>query len=321
MNDFALVGLFLVGLFLIVRTSGWLVSILTWMARYLKMSEYAVAFILMASATSIPELFVGVNSAAAGIPGLALGNVLGANLLNVTLVIGVVALVRNLTMSDERLTHGVSFIFALTVTPLILLLDGALSRPDGAILIFLFFAYLRYLFVVARIPDSAVNALVPTAAAFREFVKKIFLFVGAVVLLLVASRIVVFAAGVGAERLGIPPFLIGLIVISLGTTLPELAFGLRSAMVGMGSMSLGNAVGSVIFNVLFILGVAALIQPIEIAGNTTAIFLNLLMVTAALLVLHIVLRLFGRIPRGVGILLITDYVVTALSVWQLSFGS
>ena len=211
--------LFIFGIALLVRTSGWLVSLLTWMARYLKMSEYTVAFILMAAATSIPELFVGLNSALTGLPELSFGNILGANLLNVTLVLGIAATLRAITLEDERITHGASFVFTLTFTPLIMLLDGVLSRIDGALLVLIFFAYLRYLFVTSRLSDEDLNTVEPTPATFGEFVKKLFLFMGGVLLLLLASRIVVFAAEAGAARFGIPAFLVGLIGISLGTTL------------------------------------------------------------------------------------------------------
>ncbi len=104
-SNLFLFGVFIIGILLLVRTSGWLVSLLMWMARYLKLSEYSVAFLLMAAATSIPELFVGINAAIQGIPHLALGNVLGANLLNLTLVIGIVALVKDITPDDERVSH------------------------------------------------------------------------------------------------------------------------------------------------------------------------------------------------------------------------
>ncbi len=319
MSNISLFILFVVGIALLVRTSGWLVSLLTWMARYLKMSEYAVAFILMAAATSIPELFVGINSALTGFPTLSFGNVLGANLLNVTIVLGVAALFGAITLEDERITHGASFVFTLTFTPLIMLLDGVLSRIDGALLILIFFAYLRYLFVTSRIPDHAINTVEPTPAAVGEFVKKLFLFMGGVLLLLVASRIAVFAAEVLAVRFGIPAFLVGLIVISLGTTLPELTFGIRSALERKGGMSIGNAIGSVVFNLLFVLGVVAVIQPIHLEGTKTPAFISLLAVTGISLLLYIISRISGRISRLTGIFLILVYIAVALFIFQLSF--
>src|SRR3989344_3336763 len=202
MSNISLFIIFIAGLILLVRASGWLVSLLTWMARYLKMSEYTAAFILMAAATSVPELFVGINSALTGFPELSFGNILGANLLNVTLVLGVAALFRAITLEDERITHGASFVFTLTLTPLIMLFDGVLSRIDGALLVLIFFAYLRYLFVTSRLSDHAINTVEPTPAAFGEFVKKLFLFMGGVLLLLVASSIVVFAAEAAAAGFG-----------------------------------------------------------------------------------------------------------------------
>lgn len=309
---------FLAGIILLVRTSGWLVSLLTWMARYLKLSEYIVAFVLMAGATSIPELFIGINSAISGVPSLSLGNVLGANLLDVTLVIGITALILAIPLDGERIAHEAGFIFTLTIAPLILLLDGTLSRADGAMLIFLFIAYLRYLFVVSRPSHSTINTIEPTLYSFGEFVKKLFLFFVGTALLLVAARVVVFAAEIGTARLGLPTFLVGLIVISLGTTLPELTFGIRLALAGRGGLGFGNAIGSVVFNLLLILGLVALIQPITIGEERTAIFFNLLVVTAVALILHITIRLTDRVPRWMGAFLVALYVAVAIVTFQLS---
>lgn len=318
MNDLLLLSIFIAGILLLVRASGWLVSLLTWMAGFLKVSEYTAAFLLMAAATSIPELFVGITSALSGVPALSLGNVLGANLLNITLVIGIISLIRPLHSGDEKMTHETSFIFTLTLTPSILFLDGMLSRFDGAIMIFLFFAYIRYLFVMSRLRDSALNNIEPTIYNFKMFFKKLLLFLVGVLLLLIAARMIVFSAEAVAANLNIPQFLIGLIVISLGTTLPELTFGVRSALSGRGGMSLGNAIGSVVFNLLFILGLVAMIQPITIGNKGTATFTSLLVVTAVLLLLHSTLRVFGKVPRWAGIILILAYVATTSIAAQLS---
>lgn len=310
---------FLAGFVLLIKASDWLVSSIGLMARYLKISEYAASFLLMASATSIPELFVGMNAALSGIPTLSLGNVLGANLLNVTGVIGVMALLGAVRLQNERVAHEAGFIFILTLTPLIFLFDGVLSRIDGAILILLFFAHLRYLFAASKIKDSSMNSMQPTPAAFNAFVKNLFVLLGGVVVLLAASWIIVFAAESGARVLGVPPFLIGMIVLSLGTTLPELMFGIRSAISKHGGMGLGNAVGSVVFNLLFILGVVALISPISVTGIRQPIFVNLVAVSALILFLHLILRIFGRIPRSIGAVLLFTYIILALFLFGLSF--
>lgn len=318
-HPFILFIVFLVGCVLLVKASGWLVALLGWMARYLKVSEYSAAFLLMAAATSIPELFVGINAAVSGIPELSLGNVLGANLLNVTVVVGAIALFQATMAKGERAAHEAGITFTLALTPVILLVDGALSRADGMALVFLFFAYIRYLFVASRISGSAMNSIEPTPANFGVFIKKLFSFLGGIAILLLASRIVVFAAESGARVFGVPSFLIGFMVLSLGTTLPELTFGIRSAMRGHGSMGVGSAVGSVMFNSLFILGVVAMISPIAIAGIHKHVFVSFFAVIFIILFLHLVFRLFGRIPKSVGAALIFVYALAALYLFRLSF--
>ncbi len=187
------------------------------------------------------------------------------------------------------------------------------------ILVFLFFAYLRYLFAASKISDSTVNALPVTPAAFGEFVKKLFLFLGGIGFLLIASQMVVFAGELGARRFGIPAFFIGLFVISLGTTLPELTFGIRSVSSGHGGMGLGNAIGSVVFNLLFILGGAAIINPITVLPEQASVtFLIFLAATAAALFISVVLKVSGRISRRIGVFLIGAYVVIMSLVFQLS---
>lgn len=318
MNALPTFLLFVAGLTSLILASGWLVTLLTWMARYLKLSEYSVAFLLMAGATSIPELFVGINSALTNTPELSLGNVLGANLLNVTLVIGLIVLILPIPLGSKRIAHEAGFIFALTITPLIFLFDGILSRADGAMLIFIFIAYLYYLFVSSRLPDSAINDVRPTPAAFREFIKKLFLLFLGTAVLLAASRAVVFAGWSLATSFGAPPFLMGLLVISLGTTLPELTFGIRSALRGRSGMGFGSAIGSVVFNLLFILGLVALIQPIAIGGAKSAVFLNLIAVTAIALILYVTLRLTNSVPRWMGGALILAYAAVVMTTLRLS---
>lgn len=137
--------LFFLSLAVLFLAGGIMVRALTWMGRYLKLSEYVFSFILVAFATSLPELFVGINSAMQGVANISLGNLVGANVLNVTLVIGVsILLAKGLTIDRVITKQDIQMIFSMILFPAFLMLDGILSRLDGALLLFLFGGYVIY---------------------------------------------------------------------------------------------------------------------------------------------------------------------------------
>lgn len=257
----------IVSFFVLARASSLVVNTLVNIARYLSISEYTLAFLLMAIATSIPELFIAINSGIAGVGHLSLGNIIGANILNVTLVVGVVAL----------LSKGRSFIIPeaarqdswrawfIALLPVILILDGVLSRIDGGILLVVYVLYGAILFSRKSELVNPLNSFRNHVGSLHSFLKNLALFVIGIILLLAASAFIVYIADKFVRILAIELAFFGILIVSIGTTIPELAFGVRSLFLNHGYLVSGNAIGSVVVNSTLVLGVLALISPISVS--------------------------------------------------------
>ncbi len=253
--------LFLFFCVILVSSGGLLVRSLKKIAGFLHVSEFIVGFILMAFATSLPELFIGISSALNKNSALALGNVIGANILNLTLVMGILILIgRGIKIKNKRTKADALYMVGLAALPLILMLiGGSISRFDGVILIVSFFVYSIILYM-GRGSKSKEFSMIERR---WEPVAYTALFIFGLALMFLSSHFVVKYASLLSIELNFPPIMIGLFLISVGTTLPELTFGVRAILSGNSEMALGDQIGSVIANATFILGVTAVIYPIS----------------------------------------------------------
>lgn len=301
--------IFIIAFAALVRAGSMLVWSLTALSRLWGISEYATAFILMAAATSLPELFIGISSAFSGSPEFSLGNILGANFLNMTLVLGVVTLLGGgLAIREPIRGEDVRMIFVLTIIPFLLALDGVFGRVDGIILIVLFIGYLLELFEESKKRESSHVPHAFEHPPVSDFVSHAASFVGGIVLMLVSAYGVIYSGARLAEMVELSPFLFGVILISLGSTLPELVFGVRSVMLKRGALGFGNSVGSVIFNALFILGVVAVIRPFALSDRFAALW-GLASVSLLILFVQALIFFKGGISRRMGALLLVLYGV------------
>lgn len=240
------------------------------LALFLRISPGIIGATVAAFATSGPELSVAITAAMAGIPQIAFGDVLGANIVNVTIVLSSALLIS--AMRCPRGTIRRDFPFAL-LTPVVtgaLAYDGVLSRGDGMFLMAVFFSWLAMTVQEARRQRSAT---VQVESVRRGWHLGIFLIVGLLVLF-VAGRLIVSSARGIAHAFGIGEFVVGAILVALGTTVPELATTVVSKLRGYDEVGLGTVLGSNIFNACFIVGVAALIHPVEVGWNETSIALG-----------------------------------------------
>jgi cation:H+ antiporter len=266
-----------------------------------RLSARVAGMTVAAFATSSPELSVSVNSALAGTPAIALGDALGSNVVNVGLILGLAVLIAPIPSRSEGLTRD--FLVALAVAPVIGLLasDGQLSRIDGALMLIVFATWLTAIFSEAR--RGRASRPSDTGATARLGVI-ILLCVGGLGLLVVAGRLVVLGAqGVGLA-LGLPPFVVGATMVSIGTSIPELATTVMAQVRGHSEIGLGNVLGSNIFNGFFIISVAAVIRPIDVAWSTVAagLFFGALTIVLAL-------PRAGVIRRSHGFMLLAAYAV------------
>ena len=264
---YLVIGIFGASFLVLARSSSILVNSLTVLARIFGISEYAIAFLLMSFATSIAELFIGISSAIGGVPELSLGNILGANLLNITVVIGIPALLAGGMKVESKLERrNFWFIFFLALFPFFLASDGLISRGDGVILLLGFISYIWLVFGEKEYFSKAYNHYSSPTGIIHDTLRSLLeLFLGTA-FILISSAALVWSGSELSSGLLIGGFFLGIVFVALGTTLPELAFGVRSALSQHGSMAIGNALGSVAFNAAFIVGIVSIIRPIKVAG-------------------------------------------------------
>lgn len=252
---------FLAPLLVLVVAASFMVRYIARIAVYLGMSEFVISFIIVGFSTSIPELFVGITSAWSGNPALSLGNLIGANIADLTMVIGIpILLSRGIRISTKSAKGDVYPMFAIAALPLVLMAIGnELSRFDGLILIGVFIFYIY--FMVRK--DKTKNKLGEHKAAKWQIAKDVFLFFLCLALVLGSANFVVQGATALAIGLGLPLIMIGLVFLGIGTSLPELTFNIRSVLQKHPEMAVGNSIGSVVVNSSLILGIVALIHPIQ----------------------------------------------------------
>ena len=246
-----LVGLF-VGGELLVRFASRL-------AQRLGISSLVVGLTVVAFGTSAPELAASLTAALRGSSEIALGNVIGSNIANIGLILGLSALVVPLTTGARFLRRELPFMVLTGAALLPLLLDGRLGRLEGAGLVGILLIYLVILFRAGEPEDAPA---VPTGTA--PLALSLLGIGGGLVLLVGGAQALVAGAVSVATALGVPETVIGLTLVAVGTSLPELVSSLAAAAKGEGDLALGNIVGSNIFNVLAILGVTSLVQPLAI---------------------------------------------------------
>ncbi len=277
-------------------------------AKFLSWREFVVTYFLISFASSVPELFIGIFSALNKIPQLALGDVVGANVVNLTLAVALATLLTNKGISTKSRLIQESAIFAIfiAILPIFLILDGALSRADGLILIFVFLFYNLWLFSkkerFAKVYDGA------KVHNFKFFLKDLGKTVLGIIILLVAAGGIVYSATYFSKELNAPIALVGILIVGLGTSIPDLYFSIASARNGQGWMVLGNAMGSVILVTTMVLGIVALICPIEISDFSPFAIARIFLIISALFFLFFI-KTGKRITKNEALVLLLIYVI------------
>ena len=236
------------------------------MARYLGWKEFVVAFFTVALAGAIPNLFLGISSAAQGIPQLSFGDVIGGNMIDLTVAVALAALIIKGLPAEGKMIQTTSlFAIAVAILPLFLILDGTLGRGDGVILISIFLFYIFWLFSkeerFSKVYEENENDAV---IDFKKFIIDIGKVILGIALLILAAQGMVFSALWFASALNLSLALIGILIIALGNALPEIYFAIVSAKQGKAGIVLGDLMGSVVVSATLVLGTVAIICPIQI---------------------------------------------------------
>jgi cation:H+ antiporter len=291
----------------------WLVAGAARLARRFGTSPLVVGLTVVAFGSSAPELLVGVVASIADQSDVVLGNVVGSNILNVALILGVAALVKPLRVGARILLREIPLMVAFSFLAAATMLDGSIGRWDAALLLVGFVGFIGFVLYAARAepPEIAAEYLkfettkrgVVARSAWKESLLVGAGFVG----LVVGAQLLVMSSVFFARVFGVTEVVIGITVVAIGTSLPELATCVVAAMRSEPDIALGNAVGSNIFNLLSILGVSALIRPIGVAPNVMTFEVPAMIFFAVLLV---PLAWRGRVlGRGSGAILVVGYVL------------
>ncbi|GIV59466.1 MAG: sodium:calcium antiporter [Rhodothermaceae bacterium] len=300
------------GLILLVLGAEGLVRGSVGLALRLGLSALVIGLTVVAFGTSSPELVVSVRAATAGESALALGNIVGSNIANIALILGLSALIRPIQVQLQVIRREIPVMIAVTLLLGALLLDGVIGRLDGLVLVLGIVAYTGVAYRLARREAAATAFDEAIAPAARPLWASVTLVLAGLGGLLLGAQLLVRGAVTLAEALGISRAVIGLTVVAVGTSLPELATSVVAAFKREGDVSIGNVVGSNIFNILCILGVAALVHPVEAGALRTTDFL--VMLALSVLVLPLMHTGF-RLNRWEGALLLAGYVAYLTTMW------
>ena len=257
--------IFIVSSFILVRSGMWVVKALIRIAQFLKLREFIVASFLMAFATSLPELFIGITSAISGKPELPFGVIIGSNIVALTVMVAIGALLgKDLHIRGKVLQRSALYAALYSLLPLLLILDGMFSRRDGMILLAALVFYFVRLIAEEERFRKVFNNQLKGWRHFKIFVKDMFIFLIGAAMLLLSAEGIVFSVSKLAETFNLSLMVIGVSLVALGTSLPEIAFEIKAIRMGHKTMILGDIMGSVVINAALVLGLVGLISPFVI---------------------------------------------------------
>jgi cation:H+ antiporter len=289
------------GLVTVVYSADAAIKRITYLAKYLRLSTFVVSFVIAGIVTILPELSIGVVAALEGTSSLGFGVILGSNVADLTMVIGLVALYAGkLKLDPTALKHVRSSFFAV-ILPVLLFWDAEISRLDGAILVF---AYLGYLFMMLRTKREGLY--VNFKRKKLRFASECTLLIVILVVLFAGGSLVTENAQKLSQSLGVPLFLVG-VLVAIGTCLPELVFSIRASKKKQGEVGLGNILGNILADSMLAIGIIALIQPIQPRFPLLPMVTGVYMATSALVVA--LLSKKGELNRRDGFLLLVTYGV------------
>lgn len=274
------------------------------------MPTLLIGMVIIGFGTSAPEMVVSAFSAAQGNPGLALGNAYGSNISNIALILGLTALLSPIAVKSSVLRKELPILLLVTAVAISQLFDGFISRMDAWVLLAVFFVWVGWsIWQGMRHRNDSLGADVDVTLEVKPMPLKpalFWLFFG-MLLLVVSSRILVWGAVDIARAFGVSDLIIGLTVVAVGTSLPELASALAATRKGEHDLAIGNVLGSNLFNTLAVVGIAGAIHPMQVAPEVLWRDCSVMgLLTLALLVFGIGIRGPGRINRleGAGLLMV-----------------
>ena len=304
------VAAILIGILLLIWSADRFVDGASSVARNLRVPPIVIGLTIVSIGTSLPEMIVAAVAALDGNRDLGIGNVLGSNIANIGLVLGVTALIMPLAVQSITLRREMPVLFLVTAFAFVLMSDGELDVADGIMLIV---GLVLMLIWIARIGlkdrhDPLVEEFTASVPDQMSMGQSVLWFMIGLLVLIASSRMVVWGAVEVAHALGVSDLIIGLTIVAIGTSLPELVASITSALKGEADLAIGNVIGSNMFNLLAVLAMPALIYPGAFASQALLRdFPIMLAFTIALFVVSFGLKQ-GRINRFEGVLLLGGFI-------------
>ncbi|MBR4974894.1 MAG: calcium/sodium antiporter [Bacteroidales bacterium] len=306
--------LLIVGLVLILLGADALVNGASAVARKYGISEFVVGLTIVGIGTSAPELIVSAISAINGSSDIAIGNVVGSNISNVFMILGITAIIAPISLTKSNLKYDLPIALGVSLLLFVLAYDSiflgkefnVISRWDGLILIAMFVLFMIYSFKSSASGDQNEESA-ESENGKVNIVKSVLLIVCGLVGLVLGGRLFVNSGSDIARGFGVSDAFIGITVMAVGTSLPELAASVNAAIKKKGQMALGNVIGSNIFNILLILGTSSIIRPLTL-GGITMIDMGMMILTTVMIMLSALLISKKEIKRGVGALFFMIYI-------------
>ncbi|MDO3383955.1 calcium/sodium antiporter [Gilvimarinus algae] len=293
-------------------------------ARHFGMPALLIGMVVVGFGTSAPEMVVSALAAGQGNPGLALGNAYGSNITNIALILGLTALISPIVVHSQVLRKELPILLAVTVLAAWQLTDGDIDRVDALVLLGVFVVVMAWTIWQGMKKASdplGVEMGQELEANALPIKRAVFWLVAGLVLLIISSRILVWGAVSLAQSFGVSDLIIGLTVVAVGTSLPELASSILAIRKGEHDLALGNVLGSNLFNTLAVVGIAGVIHPLEVGPEVLSRdMLVMAGLTASLFVLGYGFRRQGRINRFEGAFLLACYLGYTAYLIAATFG-
>ena len=297
-----------VGFVMLIKGADMFVDGASKVAAKLKVPLIVIGLTIVAFGTSAPEAAISINSAFQDNAGIAVGNVIGSNTLNVLLILGISALFTAVPVKKSTFRYEIPFVIIISAVLILLgVLGGTIDKIDAVILLVLFVAFFVYLIVLSKKGDNSADD-VPTLTEKDTVPKMIIFIIIGLAAIVLGSDFTVTGATAIAEALHVEDRIIGLTIVAFGTSLPELVTSVTAARKHQADIAIGNIVGSNIFNILFVIGLAGIFSPNPIRFENSFI-IDGIVATAAALLLWILIFKSKKLKRSGGIIMLSCYAV------------
>lgn len=295
--------LLVVGFVMLMKGADWFVEGASKIADKFGIPQLVIGLTIVAMGTSLPEAAVSISAAVKGSAEITIGNVVGSNIMNVLVILGLTAVIRTIAVQKSTIRYEIPFVIFITALLAVMgLTDNQVSRVEGVILWVFMIIYLLYLLWMAKHGEALEE--VPEAGKNDTVLKMVVMVVVGAALIVWGSDVTVDAATALAKIFGMSERLIALTIVAFGTSLPELVTSVTAAIKGKADIAVGNIVGSNIFNILFVVGTTALITPVAYSANFVVD--SIVAVLTAVLLLVCVVRK-KQLARPAGIIMLVAY--------------